>query len=95
DSLTLLSSARHTYEKQEQALENLKAILEAAGSSINEVVKTTVFLSDINDFVKMNAVYESKFGSHKPARSAFQVAKLPKNAKVEIECIANLPAGSQ
>ncbi|KAJ1917530.1 hypothetical protein H4219_003163 [Mycoemilia scoparia] len=76
-------------EQTEQALENLKAVLEASGSSIENVVKTTVFLSDINDFVKMNTVYEQKFGSHKPARSAFEVANLPKAAKVEIECIAN------
>ena len=78
----------------EQALDNIKAVLEASGSNMDSVVKTTVFLSDINDFVNMNTVYEGKFGAHKPARSAFQVAKLPKDAKVEIECIANLVAGS-
>lgn len=75
-------------EKQTvQVLENLKHILSAAGSSLQKVVKTTVFLSSIDDFTKMNEVYESYF-PNKPARSTVQVAKLPKNAKIEIEVVA-------
>jgi len=72
-----------------QSLANLKAVLEAAGSSVDKVVKTTVFLSDIGDFAAMNEVYAAFFaGSDYPARSAFAVAALPKGAMVEIEAIA-------
>ena len=71
-----------------QVFENLKAVLEAAGSSLDKVVKTTVFLSDMNNFAEMNEVYASHFGEHKPARSAVEVARLPKDVKVEIEVIA-------
>lgn len=71
-----------------QSLENIKHILVEVGLSMEDVVKTTVFLSDINDFTAMNEVYASYFTSDCPARSAFQVANLPKNAKVEIEVIA-------
>lgn len=74
-----------------QALANLKAVLEAAGSSTAQVVKTTVFLSDINNFGAMNEVYSAFFaGTEYPARSAFAVAALPKGALVEIEAIATL-----
>lgn len=72
----------------EQSLRNLKALLEAAGSSVDKVVKTTVFLADINDFAAMNEVYAQVFTAPFPTRSAFAVAALPKGAKVEIECIA-------
>lgn len=71
-----------------QVFENLKAVLAAAGSSLNQVVKTTVFMKDMNDFAIMNEVYASHFGEHKPARSAVEVARLPKDVKVEIEVIA-------
>lgn len=71
-----------------QVFENLKAVLTAAGSSLDQVVKTTVFMKDMNDFVAMNEVYASHFGNHKPARSAVEVARLPKDVKVEIEVIA-------
>ena len=70
-----------------QVCENLKAVLEAAGSSIENVVKTTIFLDDINNFNDVNEVYGSYF-AHKPARSTVAVKELPKGAKVEIECIA-------
>jgi 2-iminobutanoate/2-iminopropanoate deaminase len=73
-----------------RALENLKAILEAGGSELANVVKTTVFLRDMNDFAKMNAVYETYFPEQPPARSAVQVAALPRGAAVEIEAIALL-----
>ena len=71
-----------------QSLENCKAIIEAAGSSLENVFKTTVFLSDMNDFSEMNAVYAGYFKENPPARSAVQVARLPKDAKIEIEMIA-------
>ncbi|OJX46945.1 MAG: reactive intermediate/imine deaminase [Chloroflexi bacterium 44-23] len=71
-----------------KALENMSSALQAAGSDLSNVVKTTVFLKDINDFSKMNAVYAEFFTSKPPARSAFQVAALPKGASVEIEAIA-------
>ena len=71
----------------ERALLNIKAIVEAAGSSLEKVVKTTVFLRDLNDFAHMNEVYQRFFGSSLPARSTVQ-ARLPKEARVEIEAIA-------
>ncbi len=71
-----------------QALINLQSILEAAGTSLSQVVKTTVFLRDINDFSRMNGVYAQFFTENHPARSAVQVAALPKGAAVEIEAIA-------
>ncbi|MBD8034996.1 MULTISPECIES: RidA family protein [Solibacillus] len=71
-----------------QVFENLKAVLAAAGSSLDQVVKTTVFMKDMNDFATMNDVYASHFGDHKPARSAVEVARLPKDVSVEIEVIA-------
>jgi 2-iminobutanoate/2-iminopropanoate deaminase len=74
----------------EQALANLAAILEAAGSSMDKLVKTSVFLSDLDDFQGMNEVYAAKIGDRPPARSTFQVAKLPSGALVEIEAIAHL-----
>ncbi|HIV48646.1 RidA family protein [uncultured Helicobacter sp.] len=71
-----------------QVFMNLKAILEQAGSSLQKVIKTSVFLSDMEHFNAMNAVYAEYFGNHKPARSTIAVKTLPKNALVEIECIA-------
>lgn len=71
-----------------QALTNLKNILEAAGSSLEHVVKTTVFLQDMADFPKMNAIYTEYFPENPPARSTVQVAALPKGALVEIEAVA-------
>ena len=70
-----------------QVCENLKAVLEAAGAKMEDVVKTTIFLDDINNFDAVNEVYGEYF-SHKPARSTVAVKELPKRAKVEIECIA-------
>jgi 2-iminobutanoate/2-iminopropanoate deaminase len=75
-------------EQATQSLENVKAILNEAKLSLNDVVKTTVFLSNIEDFAAMNEVYSQYFMSDCPARSAFQVANLPKSALVEIEVIA-------
>ncbi len=72
----------------ERVMQNLAAVLEAAGASLGSVVKTTVFLADMNDFAAMNEVYGRWFGDHAPARSTVQVARLPRDARVEIECIA-------
>ena len=71
-----------------QSLENIKGISEEEGYSLNDVVKTTVFLADINDFAAVNKVYGEYFSEHKPARSCLQVARIPKNAGLEIEVIA-------
>jgi 2-iminobutanoate/2-iminopropanoate deaminase len=73
-----------------RSLDNLKAIVEAAGSSLDRVVKTTVFLKDMNDFAAMNEVYATYFTSNPPARSAVEVARLPRNVLVEIELIAEI-----
>jgi 2-iminobutanoate/2-iminopropanoate deaminase len=72
----------------ERVLRNLDAVLVAAGSSRAAVLKTTVFLRDMEDFPAMNEVYEDFFGSHRPARSTVQVARLPRDCAVEIECVA-------
>ena len=74
----------------EQVMKNLRAILQQAGADLSTVVKTTVFLKDMNDFAGMNEVYARHFGDHKPARSTVQVARLPRDAGVEIECVAVL-----
>lgn len=71
-----------------QVLKNLSAVLEAAKTSLNNVVKTTVFLADMNDFAAMNEVYAEFFSENKPARATVQAARLPRDARVEIECIA-------
>ena len=77
-------------QQTDQALRNLGAILEAAGSSMQKLVKTSVFLQRLDDFQAMNEVYASHVGSTPPARSTFEVAKLPAGALVEIEAIAHL-----
>ncbi len=75
-------------EQTRQVLKNLQNVLEAGGSSLSNVVKTTVFLKDMNDFAKMNAIYAEFFGANPPARSTVAVAGLPKGALVEIEAVA-------
>jgi len=75
-------------EQTEQVLKNLSAVLEAAGTNLGAVVKTTVFLADMSDFNAMNEVYGRYFSDNKPARATVQAARLPKDAKVEIDCIA-------
>jgi 2-iminobutanoate/2-iminopropanoate deaminase len=77
-------------QQTERVLENLKAIVEAAGSSIHHVVKTTVFLADMNDFAAMNEVYSRYFIRNPPARSTVEVARLPRDVRVEIDLIAVL-----
>lgn len=75
-------------EQAEQSLENLKAVVEAGGSSMGAVLKTTVFIKDMNDFGRINEVYAKYFDAPYPARSCVEVARLPKDALVEIECVA-------
>lgn len=73
-----------------QSLENVKAIIEEGGSSVEKIVKVNIFLDDVNDFAAVNEVYAEFFGDHKPARSCVEVGKLPKNGLLEIEAIAEL-----
>ena len=88
DPATGQFAAEDVTGQTEQVLKNLSAVLEAAGSSLERVVKTTVFLADMNDFVAMNEVYGRFFSTNKPARATVQAARLPRDARVEIECIA-------
>jgi 2-iminobutanoate/2-iminopropanoate deaminase len=75
-------------DQAKRVFENLKAVLEASGSGVDKVLKTTLFLTDINDFALVNSLYAEFFGAHKPARSTVAVKQLPKNALVELEAIA-------
>jgi 2-iminobutanoate/2-iminopropanoate deaminase len=77
-------------EQTRQVMQNLQAVLEAAGCGLGQVVKATVYLQDLNDFAAMNAVYAESFPVNPPARSTIQAAKLPRGALVEIDCIAVL-----
>jgi 2-iminobutanoate/2-iminopropanoate deaminase len=74
----------------ERVLENLKSVLEAAGSSLDRVVKTTVYLKDMGEFAKMNEVYGRYFASNAPARATVEAARLPRDVSVEIDCIASV-----
>lgn len=75
----------------EQVFRNIRAILKEAGTDLAAVLKATVFVKDLNDFAKLNTVYERNFGAHKPARSTVEVSRLPRDVLVEIEVIARLP----
>lgn len=77
-------------EEVTRILDNLKAVLEAAGSGLHRVVRTTVYLTSLEDFAAMNEVYARYFGDHRPARSTVQVSALPRGARVEIDAIASL-----
>lgn len=83
-------NARTVEEQAHRALKNLKAVIEASGSSMDKVVKCTVFLQDMNDYGAVNAIYGEYFKAPYPARAAIQVARLPKDVKVEIEAVAIL-----
>ncbi|MFT3972823.1 MAG: Rid family detoxifying hydrolase [Amaricoccus sp.] len=74
----------------EQVFDNLAAVLKEAGASFDKVVKAVVFVTDLGDFARLNAIYEKRFGGHKPARSTVQVAALPRGASVEIELVVSL-----
>lgn len=81
-----------TFEQEvRQTLENLKAILEDAGSGVEHVVKTTVYLADLNDFAEMNAIYKEYFASDFPARTTIQAARLPLDFQIEVDAIAIIP----
>jgi 2-iminobutanoate/2-iminopropanoate deaminase len=88
DPATMELVAGDIAEQTERVMLNVAAVLEAAGASLDTVVKTTVFLRDMNDFAKMNEVYGRHFGDHKPARSTVQAARLPKDVAVEIDAVA-------
>ena len=75
-------------EQTRQVLKNLSALLQAAGLTLQHVIKTTIFLKDMNDFSTVNTIYASYFGEHKPVRSTIEVNRLPKDALIEIDCIA-------
>ncbi len=77
-------------EQTHQVFANLKAVLEAAGATLQDVIKATVFMKDMNQFAIVNEIYASQFGDHKPARSTVEVARLPKDVFVEIEVIASI-----
>lgn len=80
--------SENTSEQTEQVFKNLIAVLEAAGAGLGDVVKTTVFLADMGEFAEMNEVYARYFADNKPARATVQAARLPRDARVEIDCIA-------
>jgi 2-iminobutanoate/2-iminopropanoate deaminase len=88
DPATMQVVAGDIEAQTERVLENLAGVLRAAGSDLSRVVKTTVFMKDLEQFTKMNAVYQRAFAGHAPARSTVQVARLPLDVLVEIECIA-------
>lgn len=90
DPATTALVGSNVAEQTERALANLRAVLEAAGTSFDRVVKTTVFLLDMADFAAMNEVYARVFGDHRPARSTVAVAGLPKGSRVEIEVVAEV-----
>jgi 2-iminobutanoate/2-iminopropanoate deaminase len=88
DPGTMEMVGKEVAEQTEQVLRNLAAVLEAAGSSLQHVLKTSVFLADMADYPAMNDVYARHFGDHRPARSTMAVQTLPRNARVEIDAIA-------
>ena len=88
DPATMTIVAGGIEAETHRVLTNLKAVLEAAGSGLDKVVKTTVFMVDLGEFATMNAIYATYFPGTPPARSTFQVGALPRGARVEIECIA-------
>ena len=88
DPATMNLVAGDVRAQAERVLTNLAAVLEAAGTSLSRVVKTTVYLATMDDFAALNEVYAARFGAHRPARSTVAVKTLPKNALVEIDCVA-------
>ncbi|MBK9315413.1 MAG: RidA family protein [Acidobacteria bacterium] len=88
DPATMQVVAGDIRAQTERVLKNMKAVLEAAGSSIEKTVKTTVYLADMNEFTAMNEVYAEFFGTARPARATVQVSRLPRDVKVEIDVIA-------
>ena len=83
---TLLNSG--VEDQAKLVFENLKAVLEAGGSGLNKVIKTTIYLKDMNEFTKVNSIYSDYFGSSLPARSTVEISRLPKDVQIEVDCIA-------
>jgi len=90
DPATMEMKGSNIEEQTQQVMDNLKIVLSECGSGLDRILKATIFLSTMDDFMGMNKVYEAALEGHKPARSAFEVGRLPKDALVEIECIAAL-----
>lgn len=88
DPATIQMVGEDIENQTRQIFKNIRAVLKAENLTLSNVVKCTVFMKDLNDFGKMNTIYAEEFGTHKPARSTVQVARLPKDALIEIECIA-------
>ena len=88
DPVTMTLISEDVKEQTDQCLKNLKAIIEAAGYTLNHVVKCGIFLADMNNFAAVNDIYGEYFDTHKPARACVEVARLPRDVKVEIEAIA-------
>ena len=83
-------SGRSIEDHTNLVINNLEAVLKAAGSSLDKIIKTTIFLKDMNDFVNVNEIYAKYFSDSKPARSTVEVSCLPKNVKIEIDCVATI-----
>jgi 2-iminobutanoate/2-iminopropanoate deaminase len=90
DSVTGEMKNASIEEETHQVITNMKAVLTAAGAGLGNVVKTTIFLTSLGDFATVNTIYDTYFGSSKPARSTVEVKALPKGARIEIECIATI-----
>lgn len=88
DPVTMKIIGEDIETQTRQVFKNIRAILKAEDLKLNSVVKCTVFMKNLDDFAKMNTIYAEEFGEHKPARSTVQVARLPKDALIEIECVA-------
>jgi len=88
DPETMEIVGTHIEEQTARVMKNIEIVLSKVGTSLDKIVKTTIFLNTMDDFTGMNRVYEEYLAGHKPARSAFEVGRLPKDALVEIECIA-------
>ena len=90
DPRTNTIEAKDVQGQTKQIMENIKAILLAEGLSLNNIVKTTIFISDMNNFTKVNDIYSSYLGDHRPARSMVEVSRIPKDSMVEIEVLASI-----
>jgi len=90
DPRTNTIEAKDVQGQTKQIMENIKAILLAEGLSLNNIVKTTIFISDMNNFTKVNDIYSSYLGDHRPARSMVEVSRIPKDSMVEIEVLASM-----
>lgn len=88
DPETMKIVGENIEEQTARVMANIKIVLSEVGTSLDKIIKTTIFLNTMDDFMGMNKVYEKSLNGHKPARSAFEVGRLPKDALVEIECIA-------